>query len=533
MIFALLFSALSISAETEAEELSVGFSDQTYDIGHGFNPVTGSFYRPCIEPPNIVSEAAGSKTDSYQIKRIMTSTEIRESLNLNAYASTFGGAYKVNASVGKLITSGLKSNSTYFSVRVRVAGVGQTIANDISISENGLKALQTSGEFFKQYCGDSFVASTRGGGELFALITMQNISEEQANNFLASLDAAYLSSDAQVNYRQQWSKHRVDNQLVAEIMQAGLIGESFKSLTDIEELLEYARQFPEKLRKFGGANTQAVIYQKYTQSVAFGNALQVATKDRFQDFDQSSLIMRNLVRAFDLSNSRVELASDALSSPDDFEKFDVAQVKSLLGELMLSRDRLADKAQACAEASKDGNPCSRVAAEDLIVPDTASLKRSIPCNVTTFGVSNGSAASSCSQVRKISGQCLCVECQLFLDPPYALHTGQKMSDRCTKMPKTAQLSLAVKFNVNVSPSARDHHVVMGINDTTNLSKEPNIAGNRTTILKVVDAKVDQDGDFSASLNMWQCQSNVATQDTCTLGTLEGKPGPLITVRARD
>jgi len=205
MIFATAAAMLFFSGIQSAtsEELSVGFSDQTYDIGHGFNPVTGQFYRPCIRPPTMAKEASGNKTESYQIKRITSSSEIRESLNLNAYASTFGGAYKVNSSVGKLLTSGLKSRSSYFSIRVRVTGDNKTIAEDIEISDNGLKALKISDNFFRKYCGDSFVSATRGGGELFALISLENISEDQARTFEASLNASYLNSDAKAKYKDQ------------------------------------------------------------------------------------------------------------------------------------------------------------------------------------------------------------------------------------------------------------------------------------------------------------------------------------------
>ncbi|OWK20234.1 hypothetical protein AJ88_31925 [Mesorhizobium amorphae CCBAU 01583] len=337
-----------------AEELGVGFSDQTFGIGHGFNPVTGQFYRPCIDNPKTAEEKSGNKTETYQIKRINSSSEIRDSLNLNAYAATFGGAYKVSSSVGKLITNGLKTDSAYFSVRVRVTGADQTISEDISISSNGKKALAVSEAFFKKYCGDSFVSSVRGGGEFFALVTLQNVTEDQAKDFEASLQASYGNSRIDASYKQAWEKLRTESNLTVEISQSGALGDSMKSLTDVEGLLDYARTFPKSLRTTGTPNAQSIIYQKYSESVAFGIALHDAKMASFKDFDQSFRIMEEIVRAYDQSNANVELVTDALSNPDDFDDFVEADAQLYLQKIVNARDKLSDLAKACAEATKEG-----------------------------------------------------------------------------------------------------------------------------------------------------------------------------------
>jgi len=230
-------------------------------------------------------------------------------------------------------------------------------------------------------------------------------------------------------------------------MQSGTIGEPFKSLTDIDAMLEYARQFPDKIRASGGSNIHSVIYQKYTNSVSFGIALDLAKKERFADFDDSLQIMKELISLYDLANARVELASDALSKPEEFENVNKESVASFLKAVVSTRDKLAVLARSCATASKEGKSCAPTKDTDLIIPTVTNLKRSVPCNLTTFAASNGSAAATCSQVRKINGRCLCIECQLFVSPPYSVQDSQSLSDRCFKMPAGAAISLTAKFNL--------------------------------------------------------------------------------------
>lgn len=528
--FLLISLALSTSGAI-AEELGVGFSDQAFGIGYGFNPVTGQFFSPCIEKPKTSDDKSGGKTETYQIKRVTSSAEIRDSLNLNAYAATFGGAYKVNASIGKLITDGLKSNSTYFSVRVKVTGADEAIAEDISISQNGKLALAKSEAFFKKYCGDSFVSSVRGGGEFFALVTLQNVTEEQAKAFEASLNAAYGNSSVDTAYKQDWEKLRTESNLTVEIAQSGALTGSIKSLTNVEDLLEYARTFPKSLRTDGTPNAQSVVYQKYSQSVAFGIALDDAKRTSFRDFDQSFQIMDELVRAYDRANANVEIATDALSSPDEFDDFVEADVRAYHQKIVAVRDKLSDLARACANATKDGGECSKTSAADLVVPSPGKLRRSV-CNVIAFGVANGSAAQTCSQVKRINGQCVCMECQLFVKAPYSVGSEGSISDQCVKMLPNAEISLSVRMNADASTSAADHWFIMGINGADNIINQANIRGYRSLLMSNVDGKVGGDGRFTATLNVSKCQSNVATLDMCTFSATDGS-GPLVTATVKN
>lgn len=532
-LFAFGLVPFFLAASAHGEELSVGFLNQTFGIGHGFNPVTGEFYRPCIKVPATERDVSGTATESYEIKRITSSSEIRDTLNLNAYGSMFGGTYKVSSTIDKLMTNGLRSSSTYFSVRVRVTGDNKTITQDIQISDSGLAGLKKSEEFFRAYCGDSFVSATRGGGELFALISLENISENQAKSFEASLNASYLgSADVRAKYSDEWQKLREESRLNIEIMQSGVIDEPFKSLTDIDLMLDYARQFPDRIRKSGKSNIQSIIYQKYSNSISFGLTLDDANLERFHDFDESNQAMREIIRAYDLANTRFQLATDALSRPDEFEEVNSQEVSNFLDTISTIRSRLAALARNCASAAKGGKSCSLPAGADLVVPTMANLKRSAPCNTATFQVSNGSSALSCSQVKKVKGTCQCVECRLFSSPPYSVQDEQGISDRCFKMPTGLPVSVSITANVQVSPNAADHWLIVNMNGI-NLITKGNLQGYQTPIMTQLDDKVGADGSYTATLQMSKCQSNVAQRDTCTLNKIDGRGTELMVVRVKD
>lgn len=529
-----------VPAISYGQELNVAVSDQTYDMGHGFNPVTGQFYRPCVDDPKTKEETAGPESDFWEIKRITSVSEIRNDLNLNAYASTFGGVYKVAGSIAKTITDGLHSDASYFKVRVKSRGIGKAIDGDITISQNGLKALAVSEDFFKKYCGDSFVSSIRGGGEFYALVTAKNISESQAKELEASLNASYGNATLESSYKDGWQKLRTESSLTAEIMQSGVLDEPIKSLTEMDVLLDHARTFPNRLRdnleknKGGIPNASSIIYQKYTESIAFGIALHNAKLSRFSDFDKSSQIMEELIETYDLANYRVQLTSDALSNPGDFEKYAENDAKKYLESIVSARKRLGELAEACAHAANEGKNCEGVTAGDLVVPPfPADIKRTVPCNLATFSVANGTAAKSCGSVRTVSGQCVCVECQLFSEPPYAVASGTSIADQCSKMPPNANLDISVNMTVTADSTALNHWLIVDVSPGGSVYNSANLPGNRTLVKSVLKGQVGADGTLTSTLSMSHCQSNVVTKDTCTLDKVEGSGGGLMHVRVND
>jgi hypothetical protein len=278
-----------------AAGLNVAHINTTLGLGYGYNPTVGEFYTPCVEveAPTTSDRSVGVDISTrYEVKQIKSKRELRDLLNVNAYAATFGGAGSLRADVRKMVETSVTEENDYFYVSVRVTGIVYPFKGSIRLTSAALEALkQPQPEaFFKRYCGDSYVDSLKGGGEFSALVTVEKLTTKEANEFETRLQAAYGQSKLDVETEKYFSDLRTQRRLTVQIAVSGETGSPPSSLTDIRALMEFARTFPTEIQKQGARmSTSAITYQKYMNTVEFETIRQM-----YHAADRHSPRSRNL-----------------------------------------------------------------------------------------------------------------------------------------------------------------------------------------------------------------------------------------------
>ncbi|MBL9153504.1 MAG: hypothetical protein JNK37_13505 [Verrucomicrobiales bacterium] len=209
-------------------------------LGQGFNSISGiirgnPFRSAAVAPPN----STAFRTE-FSLKWIESSYELVTSLGLSASASWGGG------SAGLDFAESNKVNrfSSFILVSVRVIGPSEVLAEN-SLSEGSEQLIREGSEaFFRQY-GDSYVWRRRTGGEFFALLSMETVSESERRDIKAKVDASGGVFSAAAEFRSSFQEVTSSKNLRFSMIKNG--GSPELPSASADSVLEQALHFTQEI----------------------------------------------------------------------------------------------------------------------------------------------------------------------------------------------------------------------------------------------------------------------------------------------
>ena len=225
-------------------------------LGSGFDNSTLDVTGTCVEDnggPGYVANAAGQKLRLI-VHRIETESELKRQMEVSVAAEVKYFGLGLDASMGLAEKMSEGESTTNFLVKL-------SVLNNVKVMEvpslmSHAKELLTQGKIsrtrFRELCGTEYVVGVETGGYLFALLRMNEVTEEAERNIKSALKLNYsvagVSAETQENLFENLRK------LSTSIHAVRIGGSGAPAMFgDVEQLYAAIREFPAQVKMEGGS----------------------------------------------------------------------------------------------------------------------------------------------------------------------------------------------------------------------------------------------------------------------------------------
>ncbi|MCP5538745.1 MAG: hypothetical protein H7A53_01190 [Akkermansiaceae bacterium] len=209
-------------------------------LGQGYNSISGAirgnpFRSRVVAPPN----SSAYRTE-FELKWVESSYELVTSLGISASAGWGSGS----ASASFAEKSKINRFNSYILVSARVFGPSEFLEDD-ALTEAARALLENGdGPFFRQF-GNFYVWRRRTGGEFFALLSIQTLSETEKQSVKAKVSASMKVLNSAVEFRSSFSEVSSSKDIQFSVIKNG--GNATQPEVTAEAVLEQALHFTEEI----------------------------------------------------------------------------------------------------------------------------------------------------------------------------------------------------------------------------------------------------------------------------------------------
>ncbi|MFO1185119.1 MAG: hypothetical protein U1E56_10070 [Bauldia sp.] len=513
-------AAASAAAQTSARyRLGTDVGLPEYLIGTGVSTVTGEDnYGSCLD--STVTEDIDNVVEGTLTVEAAESLESEaRARGLAAYLSIAKGL--ASGSASRVTSESSEVAKSYFYVTATSQGKLRRLKGVPRPSDDVKTLLREHPEHFYAVCGDSFVSSHNQGSRFTALITSDKMSRRDESDFAASMRITAIGGGGAAAASQRLVELNQKYRMSVRIVEAGDTGETPSSL-DLPSILDYALKF--RIKSAGRLTGTFANLQRYETVPAFV----IAGLRPAGSFGSNALIMTDIVNAFGEATRLDELATDAVRSPLDYEKFDtgplsdgdVRALKDYLVPLRLRAHELKKAADACAYKIRAGLDCGAPVQSNIEVPPApVNIQKKPDC--TTGG--------AVTRASRIDGSCFTVECDLF-SSSNIIAQGGPLFEKCPNMPRGAKVE--VRFAGTVGLASGRHFAAVQATLGAHEGVPPKVLRDlgTTTLSETFVGHVGADGNYDAELSIHQCNEtgNLGDQSMCMITGSDGRPPVRVT-----
>ena len=324
-------------------ELNVADPTDVISPGVGYDTRAGELLQLCVTGGIATSPA---EDVVFEFREIENRADLSEALGVGVDVSLgfLGWGFSNHFRMAR--SRDISSYDLNIWVRVRVITGSEALVSDVQILPEFQELLESDPFEFLERCGDRFVQSVTFGGELIILLSVETYSDSDRFELENRLSASFgIFGSLGVDVESSFSEEFDGREVSVEVSRVGG-GGSLPSLATAEDILEYARQFPEEV-----ASHPPVPFRFVTRPY-----------DRIHDgdlclpgFDEKSIEL--IEEAWDLLNEAVGIRNaleEAIDNPDAYacgtnedRRADLERVEEFLAAL---EDAAEDCAQAMASA---------------------------------------------------------------------------------------------------------------------------------------------------------------------------------------
>lgn len=221
----------------------------TLVIGRGFNSLTLDEMAVGIADSDLIQPmGAAGQTVTYELRQIEDISTLRKSLNLSASAS-LAGSFGSGSLKAKFFNSvNFNSYSFFLYIHVRVANANRALKN-YRLTDEAVEYIKGyGGNSFLEVYGDEFVSSYTTGGELIAIVQINNRTVQEKTEREAELQGKYGSFSSSAEFGEAIETLDVKNATEVYVMRRGGSG----NVPDISNLKTAALEFPNMLTEASG-----------------------------------------------------------------------------------------------------------------------------------------------------------------------------------------------------------------------------------------------------------------------------------------
>jgi hypothetical protein len=221
-----------------------------YDFGVGADLATGSPMGKVVNAPASPVDQAGGATVNFKVRRIQSTEELEQALNIDVEASYGCGAFGAGGSARFAFAKSAKiqSSSLFMSVTAQIE-LGFLSIDDPVLSQDA-QSLMDRPDVFKGRYGNVFVRGIGRGGLFVGTLRLETGSSEEAEQISAELQGSYglFSAEAKMKFESLQKKYRTST-FIDMYHEGGPIDLRISDFTNPLELLQNANRFLESFTK--------------------------------------------------------------------------------------------------------------------------------------------------------------------------------------------------------------------------------------------------------------------------------------------
>lgn len=339
--------------------------NDTYDLGKGLNTLRGSAKGSIFSDIVVEEMSSGTgQTVGFSLDRIESSEKLYRSLGISVDTSGRYGLFSASGKFQFAEQSEYNSHSIFFMLRVSVKNAVKRIKRH-TVKPEVLQML-TNGETeqFRRAFGDSYIEGIVTGGEFIALYELTFVDQSSKQSMSAALDASYgglgAGFDIAARFTHDVSNASKSSNLKVRVFQSG--GKGLRIVSDPEEILDRAKQFPELVKDAGGVPYEVITASYETLALPKGPS--------FVEIDNKRSLLDAYCKEIVDLRRRLSDYKYVMFNPEEFEldlkdAAALAQIQDLakrLGDLIA---RYTDHARKCADGTGACEPFTELAGFNL------------------------------------------------------------------------------------------------------------------------------------------------------------------------
>ena len=254
-------------------------------IGRGYNSFAREQEGSCIDGTIFGPVPTGTNI-SYSLKMITSYEEFKKDTAVEAsLASNFGRfSFSIKSKFEKSQQS--KQRSEFLLMKEYV-----TLIPDINLRNPSIisyyklydVAIPSQANDFYSKCGDSYVSKVQMGGELIALLTVNESSYEENSNLSIEGSAGGFSTTASASFNQKMQSLKQQGTVDVAIKTIGGDGRPLPG-ANLDDLIRYANEFPSQVTNSNGAPIGITTTSYFTLVPGLQNVSRF--RDEHEAFDQ-------------------------------------------------------------------------------------------------------------------------------------------------------------------------------------------------------------------------------------------------------
>ena len=215
-----------------------------YDLGVSADLATGSPMGKAVDGTATTVQGAGGATVVFSVKRVQSTEDLEQALNIDAEASygsaAFGPSISARFSFAK--KSKIQSSSLFMIVTAEVQLAFESI-DDPALTADADNLLDRPDVFGVRY-GNVFVRGVQRGGLFVGTMRVDTNSEEQSSSIEAELKGSYglFSADAKMKFSEVEQKYS-SSVYIDMYHEGGPVGLAISDITDPKQLLDNVNTF--------------------------------------------------------------------------------------------------------------------------------------------------------------------------------------------------------------------------------------------------------------------------------------------------
>jgi hypothetical protein len=222
---------------------------QGYNIGVSADLATGSPMGKAVDGVATKVQGAGAATVSFSVKRIQTTEELEEALDIDAEASygcaAFGAGISARFSFAK--NSKIQTSSLFMLVTAQVELAFESV-DDPALTQDADNLLDRPDIFNLRY-GNVFVRGVQRGGLFVGTLRVDTTSAQESTAISTELAGSYglFSADAKAKFNSLQRKYNC-SVYVDMYHEGGPVDLKINDITNPNDLLDNANRFLESFR---------------------------------------------------------------------------------------------------------------------------------------------------------------------------------------------------------------------------------------------------------------------------------------------